>query len=394
MAIYLDHAASTPVRAEVTALMVQQLGEAGNPAAVHAFGQASKMRLEQARDDIAAALNCDRNEVIFTSGGTEANNLAVIGLFEARNQGALRPIVLTLGTEHHAVLEAVEALEKNRAAQVEIIPIDSAGYPDLEWFASYLAENADSVALATAIWANNETGTVVDIAALGALCKTHGVPMHTDAVAAVGHVAVDFASLGVSTLAYTGHKLGAPVGAGALLVARGAKVAARSFGGSQERGIRPGTQDSIGASALALATSLATAELESNRARWEKLRARLIEGVAVAVPEARLVGAELNSSMSSRLSNIINFIFPGCAGDSLLFLLDSAGVAISNGSACTAGVVGGSHVLLAMGYDSKTASSCVRVSFGHGSTESDIDGFLGALPAAYERAKKAGFTAR
>jgi cysteine desulfurase len=393
MAIYLDHAASTPVRAEVSTLMIEQLGEAGNPAAVHTFGQASKMRLEQARDDIAAALNCDRNEVIFTSGGTEANNLAVIGLFEARNQGAARPIVLTLGTEHHAVLEAVEALEKHSGAKVEIIPIDAAGYPDLDWVSGYLDENAATVAFVTAIWANNETGTVVDIAALGAICKAHGVPVHTDAVAAVGHVAVDFASLGVSTLAYTGHKLGAPVGAGVLLVARGAKVAARSFGGSQERGIRPGTQDSIGASALALATSLATAELESNRARWEKHRVRLIEGVAAAVPEARLVGAQLNSSLSSRLSNIVNFIFPGCAGDSLLFLLDSAGVAISNGSACTAGVVGGSHVLLAMGYDSKTASSCVRVSFGHGTTESDIDGFLAALPAAYERAKKAGFTA-
>jgi len=390
MAIYLDHAASTPVRPEVAKLIAEHFGEQGNPAAVHGFGQSSKMQLEQAREDIAAILNCDRNEVIFTSGGTEANNLAVFGIFDARNQDQDRPIVLCLGTEHHAVLEAVEALEKSGRAEVHLIPVDRQGLPDTEWLQAFLTEHSDRVALVAAIWANNETGSVVNMAELADICKRLQIPIHTDAVAAVGHLQVDYRSLGVSTLAFTGHKLGAPVGVGALLVGRGVKVSPRAFGGSQERGIRPGTQDSIGASALALATKLAVSELPEHRSNWEMLRSRLIAGVQAAVPEVIVVGAE---SPAQRLPNIVNLVFPGCAGESLLFLLDTAGVAISNGSACTAGVTGGSHVLQAMGFDAKDSASCVRVSFGASTSVADIDEFLSALPDAHARAKKAGFTA-
>lgn len=392
MAVYLDHAASTPVRAEVVSLVAKLLGESGNPAAVHGFGQASKMRLEQAREDIAAALNCDRNEVIFTSGGTEANNLAVLGLFEARNQDAARPIILTLGTEHHAVLEAAEALEKRQLAEVVVLPVDHAGNPDFDWLTQYLEVNHHRVALLAAILANNETGTIVNLAELANICKRLQIPVHTDAVAAVGHIPVDYEQLGVSTLAFTGHKLGAPVGIGALLVGRGVKVSSRSFGGSQERAIRPGTQDSIGAAALALAVRLAVAELPAHRAHWEELRGHLISGAKSVAPDLVLAGVE-SADQSQRLSNIVNLVFPGCAGESLLFLLDSAGVAISNGSACTAGVTGGSHVLKAIGFSDRDAASCVRVSFGAGTTLEDVDRFLQALPDAHARAKKAGFTA-
>lgn len=391
MVVYLDHAASTPVRPEVVTLVGALLGASGNPNAVHSAGQKTKAVLEQAREDIAALLGANRNEVIFTSGGTEANNLAVLGLFAARNASANRPLVLCLGTEHHAVLEAAEHLEKTGATLV-LIPVTQSGQPDSDWLESYLAEHHEQVALVAAIWANNETGTVINLPKIAQICKRFQVPVHSDAVAAVGHLEVDFGALGVDTLAFTGHKIGAPVGIGALLVARGSKVAPRAFGGSQERAIRPGTQDVVGAAAIAEALRLAVSELPGHRSEWERLRARLIRGVFEAVPGAQLAGEALDSSAELRIPNIVNLVFPGCAGESLLFLLDSAGVAISNGSACNAGVVGGSHVLQAMGWSVKDSQSAVRVSFGVSTTEADIDKFLAALPEAHRRALNAGFT--
>lgn len=391
MVVYLDHAASTPVRPEVVQLFSSLLGTSGNPSAVHSAGQKAKATLEQAREDIAALLGANRNEVVFTSGGTEANNLAVLGLYSTRNFSASRTIVLCLGTEHHAVLEAAEHLEKS-GANLVLIPVSAAGQPDTEWLEAYLAEHHERVALVAAIWANNETGTVIDLPKIAEICKRFQIPVHTDAVAAVGHLSVDFKQLGVDTLAFTGHKIGAPVGIGALLVARGSKVAPRAFGGSQERAIRPGTQDVVGAAALAEALRLAVSELPVHRASWERLRARLIGGVMKAVPSAQLAGEALDSTPEKRIPNIVNLVFPGCAGESLLFLLDSAGVAISNGSACNAGVTGGSHVLQAMGWSVKDSQSAVRLSFGVTTTEPDIEKFLAALPEAHRRALIAGFT--
>jgi len=392
MAVYLDHAATTSVRPEVAAFLGESYGGSGNASSVHQFGQRAKLQLDSARERIAAAIGCHGSEVIFTSGGTEANNLAVFGLFEARNRGADRPIILTLPTEHHAVLEAVDALEARSGAEVVVVPVGPEGSPNLEWLAQFLDLNGDRVALLCAMLANNETGVLVDVAAIAEICKRLQIPVHTDAVAAVGHTTVNFAQLGVATLAFTGHKLGAPVGIGALIVARAAKVSPQLRGGNQERGIRPGTQDVLGASALALATEIAVSDLGANRANWEALRAQLIGGVMNAVPDAILVGATAESPETARLSNIVDFVFPGCAGDSILFLLDSSGVAISNGSACSAGVTSSSHVLTAMGYSEQDASACVRVSFGADTIEADIDAFLLALPEAHRRAKLAGFT--
>lgn len=393
MSVYLDHAASTPMRTEVRDILLAGLQESGNPSSVHQFGQRSKLRLEEARDRIAAAIGCDRAEVVFTSGGTESNNLAVFGLFSARNKGAERPIVLCLGTEHHAVLEAVEHLESARGAVVEIIPVSPEGHPDLTWLEQFLADNGQRVALVTAIWANNETGTIIDIPAIAEFCKRLQIPVHTDGVATVGHAPVNFSESGISTLALTGHKIGGPVGMGALIVGRAVALDQQARGGSQERGLRPGTQDVAGAVALAAAVELSVAELESNRSNWEQLRTRIIHGAMAAVPDVVLVGEALDAPVERRLSNIVNLVFPGCAGDSLLFMLDSAGVAISNGSACSAGVTSASHVLTALGYSKRDASSCVRVSFGRETTSEDIDAFLAALPSAYSKAKLAGFTA-
>lgn len=391
MPVYLDHAATTWVRPEVTSLLIEQLAAAGNPSSVHAYGQAAKMRLEAARVRIAKVLGCDHNEVVFTSGGTESNNLAILGLYEARNRRAQRPLIYFLGTEHHAVLEPIEHLEKFAGAEARQIPVDSAGHPDLVWLESELMGNPHSVALVTAIYANNETGTIVDLPAIVTLCKRLQIPVHTDAVAAVGHISVNFRELGVSTLAFTGHKLGAPIGVGVLLVGRDVHLCAQQFGGSQERAMRAGTQNVAGAEAVALAVELAVGELSSHRAVWEGLRQDLLDSASAIAPDL-VIGGDCSQDQSRRLSNIVNLVFPGCAGDSLLFLLDSAGIAISNGSACTAGVATASHVLVAQGFSQRDAGSCVRVSFGATTTGQDLQDLLAALPDAYSKAKAAGFT--
>ena len=387
MSSYLDHAATTPVRPQVVELVAASLSSLGNPSSVHGFGQAAKAQLEQAREDIALALGCDRNEVVFTSGGTEANNLAIKGLYSQRNKALARPIIVSVGTEHHAVLEPIEWLVATAGAQLVTIPVHRDGQLELGWLAGFLAENSHRVALISVMWANNETGLIADIAEIAAIGERFEVPVHTDAVAAVGHVSVNFAASGVATLSLTGHKLGAPAGIGALLVARSAKLQSQLHGGSQERNLRPGTQDVVGARALALAVNLAASEVATETLRLRQLRDRLVAGVLLAVPDAIEVSAGAHT-----LPNIVDFIFPGCAGDSLLFLLDGSKVAVSNGSACSAGVTSASHVLLAMGFSEHESSACVRLSMGYTSTISDVDEFLAALPEAHSRAKKAGFT--
>ena len=394
MGTYLDHAATTPLRPSVVALLSQALLTQGNASAVHSFGQRARQVVEQAREDVAAVVNADRNEVIFTSGGTESDNLAIQGLYSNRNSasGASRPIVISAATEHHAVLEPIEWLVANRGAQAHWLRTDIDGRLDLTELEDFLAQNSEKVALISLMWVNNETGVIQDIPAICSLAKRFNVPVHSDAVAALGHIPVDFAGSGLAAMSFTGHKLGGPVGQGALLVSRKTKLDPLFHGGGHERGMRPGTLDPAGSSALALAVKSAAADLGDQVMAWSQLSQRLIDGVARTVPEARLVASNLQL-VTGRVPNIVNFIFPGCAGDSLLFLLDARGVAVSNGSACTAGVTSASHVLLAMGYSKQDASSCVRISLGHTSTESDIDEFLAHLPEAYARAKAAGFTA-
>ena len=387
MSVYLDHAASTPVRPEVVALVASSLAAIGNPSSVHSFGQAAKQLLEESREKIAAALNCDRNEVIFTSGGTESNNLAIKGIYDSRNALSLRPLIISVDTEHHAVLEPIEWLVATRGAEYVAIPVHRSGELELGFLEGFLAENSDRVALISVMWANNETGLVSDIPAIASLANRYDIPVHTDAVAAVGHLPIDFAASGVATLAFTGHKLGAPTGIGGLLVARNAKLTGQLHGGSQERSLRAGTQDAVGASALALAVTLAVAEEPRESTRLRELRNLLVAGVSAAVPDAVEVSAGAHT-----LPHIADFVFPGCAGDSLLFLLDAAGVAVSNGSACSAGVTSASHVLLAMGFSTQDSSSCVRISLGHTSVKADIQAFLEKLPEAHARARKAGFT--
>ena len=390
MPVYLDHAATSPIRPSVLAHYSSLLGQVGNPASVHSFGQTSRQILEEARESIAASLGCDRNEVIFTSGGTESDNLAVKGLYWHRHgQDTNRNLIITSSAEHAAVLDAVNWLVAEQGAEAYFVPMNQDGELDLESLAKVIAERHDQVALISLMWANNEIGVVHPIQDIVALAKPHAIPVHSDAIAALGHIPVNFQASGVSALTITGHKIGSPVGVGALILSRSTKLTPVVHGGGQERNLRSGTPDAAAASAMALAVKEAVSDQAEKRTLHEKLSARLIAGVREIAPEVKV-----SSEHSPRLANNVHFRFPGCLGDSLLFLMDVNGVSISTGSACAAGVSSPSHVVLSLGADSDEAMGTMRITFGHTSTESDVDAFLNAFPAAYEGAKKAGLTRR
>ena len=391
MAVYLDHAATSPIRPEVAAEFARHLGVVGNPSAIHSFGQAAGRVVEEAREELAAAVGCNRSEVVFTSGGTESDNLAVKGIFWqqlAASDGARR-VIVTAETEHHAVLDACLWLQRHDEAEVVFVPVDARGVLDLAWLAGFLGERAAEVALVTLMWANNETGVVTDIHEVCRIAGEHAVPVHSDAVAAFGHVPIDFAASGLAAMSITAHKVGGPVGVGALIVARSLKLTALQHGGGHERGMRSGTLNAPAAKAFALAATMAVAEVHARTAEFEGLRDRLIDGVLA-------IGADvvLTRGDAPALPNNAHFTFAGCTGDSLLFLLDMAGVSVSTGSACTAGVPRASHVVMAAGRAESEAIGSMRVTFGWNSTQADVDALLAALPAALEGALKAGLNAR
>ena len=375
MAVYLDHAATTPMHPEVLAAYTSALGLVGNPSSIHSQGQQAKRMLEEAREQVAASLGADPVEVTFTSGGTEAINLAVKGLFWAR---APRNRILVSRAEHHATLDAVEWLAEHEGAVIEWIPVDSVGRLDTSALGAALAED---VALVSILWANNEVGTLQPVADVVQLAAAHGVPVHIDAVSAYGHVPIDFHATGAAALSVSAHKIGGPVGLGALVIARSATVTPLIHGGNQQRA-RSGTQDAAGAVAFGVAASLPRHDASA-------LRDHLIAAVQAAVPSAILRG-----DPDDRLDNNAHFTFPGCEGDSLLFLLDLAGFSVSTGSACQAGVPEASHVLLAMGLSEADARGALRITLGPDTTLAEVDAFVAALPAAVERARAAGYADR
>jgi cysteine desulfurase len=385
--VYLDHAATTPLSAEALAALTRELSRTGNPSSLHGSGRRARRSVEDAREAIATAAGAHPSEVIFTSGGTESDNLAVKGLFWSRSgEDPSRRRILCSAVEHHAVLDTVEWLERHEGAQVTWLPVDSDGVVDLEVLAAELARDPASIALVTVMWANNEVGTIQPVQRIVELAHAAGVPVHSDAVQAFGSLPVDFKASGLDAMSVSGHKIGGPVGVGALLLGRAVKLTPVQHGGGQERDVRSGTLDTASIAAFAAAAEAATAHLEAEAARITALRDRLIDGVLQRVPEAVLRGAP----GTGRLPGNAHFTFPGCEGDSLLFLLDLAGVESSTGSACTAGVPRPSHVLLAMGLDEGTARGAQRFTLGHASTEADVDALLAALPGAYERARQAG----
>jgi cysteine desulfurase len=284
------------------------------------------------------------------------------------------------------VLDAVEWLERHEGAEVCWLPVDGAGVVDLGVLQAELSRDPASIALVTVMWANNEVGTIQPVGRIVELAHAAGVPVHSDAVQAFGSLPVDFRGSGLDAMSVSGHKIGGPVGVGALLLGRTVKLTPVQHGGGQERDVRSGTLDTASIAAFAAAAEAATAKLPGEAARIAALRDRLIDGVLAAVPEAVLRGAP----GAGRLPGNAHFTFPGCEGDSLLFLLDLAGVESSTGSACTAGVPRPSHVLLAMGLDEHTARGAQRFTLGHSSTDADVDALLAALPDAYLRARQAG----
>ncbi|MFD3445750.1 cysteine desulfurase family protein [Microbacteriaceae bacterium 4G12] len=395
MAVYLDHAATTPMLPEAIRAFTDAMSLVGNPASIHSQGQQARRLLEESRETVAAALDCEPIEVVFTSGGTEAINLGIKGLYWERNRGdSARPRILVAGGEHHATIDTVEWLERFEGARVEELPLDARGRIDLAAAEVALRTDPESVALLTFLWANNEVGTIEPVEELAALAASVGVPVHVDAVAAFGHTPVSFrlaAAAGVSALSVSAHKVGGPVGIGALVLARRATVVPLIHGGGQQRQVRSGTQDVAAAAAFAVAARAATEGLEPTAERLSALRDRLILGVRDLVPDARLSGPEPGPE---RLPINAHFTFPGCEGDSLLFLLDAAGVCVSTGSACQAGIPEPSHVLRAMGVDESDARGALRFTLGHTSTVDDVDALLAALPAAYASASRAGLADR
>ncbi|BDB61403.1 MULTISPECIES: cysteine desulfurase family protein [Rhodococcus] len=385
--VYLDHAATTPMLPAAVEAMTSVLTTVGNASSLHGSGRAARRRIEESRESIAAALGARPSEVIFVSGGTEGDNLAVKGIYWGRRaQDPRRRRILASAVEHHAVLDAVEWLVEHEDAQVTWLPVDGSGRVDPTTLREELTRHADEVALVSVMWANNEVGTVMPIAELAAVAAEFDVPMHSDAVQAVAHLPVDFTASGLSALTLAAHKFGGPQGVGALLLGRQVPCVPLAHGGGHERDVRSGTQDTASIVAMAAALREVTSDLPGRTAELARLRDLLVEGVEAAIPDAILNGPR----EAGRLPNNAHFTFPGCEGDSLLMLLDAAGIECSTGSACTAGVARASHVLVAMGADPITARGSLRFSLGHTTTRDDIEKLIETLPSVVDRARAAG----
>jgi cysteine desulfurase len=387
--VYLDHAATTPMLPEAVEAMAAQLAQVGNASSLHAAGRRARRVVEESRETIAAALGARPSEVVLTSGGTEADNLAVKGIYWARRaQDPRRRRVVVSAVEHHAVIDAAEWLAEHEGAEVTWLPVDATGRVQVEALDELLQRAGDEVALVSVMWANNEVGTVQPVAELAALAHAHGVPVHSDAVQAVGQLPVDFAASGLDAMTVTGHKFGGPIGAGALLLGRDVDCAPLLHGGGQERDVRSGTLDTPAVAGLATALQVAVKEQPTRAERLHDLRGRLVDQVRAVLPDALLNG-DPTLHRERRLPGNAHFSFPGCEGDSLLLLLDARDIECSTGSACSAGVARPSHVLLAMGQDEDRARASLRFSLGHTSTDADVTALAEAIGPVVERARQA-----
>jgi cysteine desulfurase len=382
MKVFLDHASTTPVRQSALDALVSALADTGNPQSVHTHGQTTRAHLEDARDDLALAVDCNRSEVVFNSGGTESNNQAIKGIYWARNQDRERRVIISSPIEHHALIDPIEWLCEFEGAQLELVSVSANGELDLDHLQELIATHGDNVALISLMWVNNEIGVITDIPKV---CKLAvDIPVHSDAVAAFGHLPLSFKHSGLTAMSISGHKIGAPIGVGALIVSRNFKPVSLVHGGGQERGLRSGTMSFPLAKALGVAARDSVRDLDARQARLKVLRDSFEEKLASQLPEVRITAPGAN-----RVSQNSNVILPGTKSDSMLYLLDEKGLSVSAGSACQAGVLGPSHVLLGMGYSEAEASACLRVSFGHTSLDSDVDFAVQAIVGAYAKAIKA-----
>ena len=385
--VYLDHAATTPILPVAVEAMTTQLAEVGNASSLHASGRRARRVVEESRETIARALNCRPGDVVFTSGGTEADNLALKGILWARRAADPRRVrILSTAIEHHAVLDPLIWLAEAEGAEVELLPVDGQGRLRVDALRESVERDPGSVALISVMWANNEVGTLQPVSEVVELAAEHGIPVHSDAVQAVGAVPVDFAASGLDALTFTGHKVGGPYGVGALLVRRELSVSALVHGGGQERDIRSGTLDVPAIAGFAAAIEHTVKVQDEHAVRVAALRDDLVRRIAEVVPDAHLHGAPIGPE---RLPGNTHLGFPGCEGDSLLMLLDAHGIECSTGSACSAGVPQPSHVLLAMACTDEQARHSLRFSFGHTSTAADVDAVAAAIGPVVERARAA-----
>ena len=389
---YLDHAATTPMVPEAREAMTACLPLVGNPSSLHTSGRLARRLVEESREGIAAALGARPSEVLFTGGGTESDNLSVKGLYWHRQvQDSRRRRILLSAVEHHAVMDSALWLAEHEAAEVEWLPVDAAGRVHPKTLEAAIASDPDTVALVSVMWANNEVGTVQPVAALAAVARSYGVPIHCDAVQAFGQLPVDFAASGLDAMTVTGHKIGGPLGVGLLVLGRSVELTPVMHGGGQERDVRSGTLDTPAIVGLAAAAETAARTQPLRAAHLAALRDDLVSRLLAEVPDV-VVGGDSRLSVEHRLPGNAHFSFPGCDGDALLMLLDARGIDCSTGSACSAGVPQPSHVLLAMGVPEDLARGSLRFSFGHSSTAGDVDAVIDALEPVVTRARRAGQT--
>ena len=383
---YLDHAASTTMRPVAMQAWQEAALHQGNPSSTHSAGRWGRRLLEDSRERIAARLGVKPDSVIFTSGGTEADNTAVLGTARARRrQDARRNVVIVSPIEHKAVLEPIESLVEADFV-VEYLRVNSRGLIDLDHLGELLAHNPGRVALVAVMWATNEMGAVQPIAEVVAACRQARVPVHSDAVQAVGSPGLDLSL--PNTAALSGHKLGGPKGVGILLHQNRYPMDPLINGGGQESGVRAGTSDVPGVAGMAAAIDeLFETEIEDNN-KYRQLRDRLVAGVTQTVPDVIV-----NGDLQGGLPGLAHISFPGCEGDSLMLLLDAQGVQVSVGSACAAGASKSSHVMRAMGVDDVTARGSLRFSVGWSTEAADVDRVLDILPGIVEQARAAGVKA-
>ena len=374
--VYLDNAATTKVRDEVVEAMLPYFTEYfGNPSSLHLFAREAGKGLDTARAQVAKALNAKPEEIIFTGGGSESDNMVLRGIPEAYKKKGKH--VITSAVEHHAVLHTLEAMEKEGRVEVTYLPVDEYGMVTAEQVEK--AIRPDTV-LVSIMFANNEVGTIMPIEQIGETCKKHGVLFHTDAVQAVGHVPVDVEKMHIDLLSLSGHKFHGPKGVGALYVRKGVRIPSLILGGAQERRKRAGTENVPGSVGMGKAIELATAELEDNAAKMKVLRDRLIFGIPARIPDVKL-----NGHPTERLPNNVNFSIRFIEGESILLMLDLNGIAASSGSACTSGSLDPSHVLLAMGLSHEVAHGSLRLTLSEFTTPEEIDYVLDTLPPIVEK---------
>ncbi len=385
--VYFDNAATTPINDVALQAFVDQSREIGNASSLHSYGREVRKNVEEARERLAGFLGCEPSEVIFTASGTESNNLAIKGIYwKRRSEDAKRKVIIISAFEHHAVLDPVNWLVEEDGAELITVPVSSDGYINLEFLKSAIENRGEEIALISIMHSNNEVGTVQPIEEVVELAKRLAIPVHSDCVQSFGKIPLDFAALGLYSMTISAHKIGGPVGVGALVLKRGVDITPLLHGGGQERDIRSGTVNAAAIIAFASAAQAALRYREKNFLHVNELRTLLKETIKSDIPDAIF---NSDSEIERRLPGILNVRFPNTESDSLLLLFDSEGIACSTGSACSAGVQQPSHVLLAMGLSEREARSSLRFSLGPNNSKADIDYFHTCIKKVIERARAA-----